>query len=67
MTAHAVAARHQPLIVIGYGGTEPSIMRHLLIEQAAETDEFSRGMCWCTVSTSEPGELHGSLYREMLA
>ena len=43
--------RDHPLIVVGYRGAEPSIMRHLLIGQAEKSD-FRHGVFWCTRSIS---------------
>lgn len=39
--------RDHPLVVVGYRGTEPSIMRHLLIDQAARCARFREGIYWC--------------------
>lgn len=36
-----------PLVVIGYRGSEPSIMEHLLRDSAAETHNFKNGVYWC--------------------
>ena len=40
--------RDHPLIVIGYRGAEPSVMRHLLIDSAAAADGYRHGIYWCT-------------------
>ena len=40
--------RDHPLIVIGYRGAEPSVMRHLLIDNAAAADGYRHGIYWCT-------------------
>ncbi len=40
--------RDHPLIVIGYRGAEPSIMRHLLIDNAAAADGYRHGIYWCS-------------------
>jgi hypothetical protein len=37
-----------PLIVIGYRGSEPSIMEHVLGAGAQETQNFKNGVFWCT-------------------
>jgi hypothetical protein len=50
--------RDHPLIVIGYRGAEPSIMRHLLIEQAASANRFRHGIFWCAMADSIPDGLH---------
>ncbi|RKU10049.1 hypothetical protein C6501_14095 [Candidatus Poribacteria bacterium] len=39
--------RDHPLIVIGYRGAEPSVMRHLLIDNAAAADGYRHGIYWC--------------------
>jgi hypothetical protein len=39
--------RDHPLVVIGYRGTEPSVMRHLLRDQAMSARGFPRGVFWC--------------------
>ncbi|MER8671379.1 SIR2 family protein [Mesorhizobium sp. M1156] len=36
-----------PLVVIGYRGSEPSIMEHLLRDGAAQTNKFKNGVYWC--------------------
>jgi len=43
--------RDHPLVVIGYRGAEPSIMRHLLIGQAERSD-FRHGVFWCARSAN---------------
>jgi hypothetical protein len=39
--------RDHPLVVVGYRGAEPSVMRHLLIEQANACADFRNGIYWC--------------------
>ena len=39
--------RDHPLVVIGYRGAEPSVMRHLLLEQAGTCKNYRRGIYWC--------------------
>lgn len=39
--------RDHPLVVIGYRGAEPSIMCHLLADQATRTNNFRHGIFWC--------------------
>lgn len=39
--------RDHPLVVIGYRGFEPSIMKHLLINQAERCNRFTEGIYWC--------------------
>jgi hypothetical protein len=36
-----------PLIVVGYRGSEPSVMDYLLGEGAKETQKFKNGIYWC--------------------
>lgn len=48
--------RDHPLIVIGYRGAEPSIMEHLLAEQALRTNRFAQGIYWCVLKGSS--QLH---------
>jgi hypothetical protein len=50
--------RDHPLVVIGYRGAEPSVMKHLLIEQAAAANRFRQGIFWCTRHNSIPNGLH---------
>ena len=40
--------RDHPLIVIGYRGAESSVMRHLLIDNAAAADYYPHGIYWCS-------------------
>ena len=42
--------RDHPMIVIGYRGAEPSIMQHLLADQASRTNGFRRGIFWCQMA-----------------
>ncbi len=56
--------RDHPLIVVGYRGAEPSVMRHLLIEQAAEADGYRHGIYWCALGDAAPENLH-PLVREL--
>lgn len=39
--------RDYPLVVVGYRGWEPSVMRHLLIDQAQACGFFAQGIYWC--------------------
>jgi hypothetical protein len=39
--------RDSPLIVIGYRGSEPSVMKHLLEEGLTETNNYRHGIFWC--------------------
>ncbi len=45
--------RDHPLIVIGYRGVEPSVMRHLLIDNAAAADNYRHGIYWCSRNYTE--------------
>ncbi|QKV58282.1 MAG: hypothetical protein HT580_14710 [Dechloromonas sp.] len=46
--------RDHPLVVVGYRGAEPSVMRHLLLEQAGACMNFRRGIYWCYRKGSNP-------------
>ncbi len=50
--------RDHPLIVVGYRGAEPSVMRHLLLEQASEADNYRHGIYWCSLGGTDPSDLH---------
>ena len=39
--------RDHPLIVLGYRGAEPSVMRHLLINNAGVVENYRNGIYWC--------------------
>lgn len=39
--------RDHPLIVVGYRGAEPSVMRHLLLEHIVQTHNYRHGIYWC--------------------
>lgn len=45
--------RDHPLIVIGYRGAEPSIMKHLLINNAAAAEGYRHGIYWCARNYEE--------------
>lgn len=47
--------RDHPLVVIGYRGAEPSVMRHLLINHAEATDKYRNGIYWCTLDYERRG------------
>lgn len=51
--------RDHPLIVIGYRGGEPSVMRHLLINHAQAANNYRNGIYWCTRNYKE--DQHDSL------
>ena len=40
--------RDHPLVVIGYRGAESSVMRHLLINHAADVSNYRHGIYWCS-------------------
>ena len=58
--------RDHPLVVIGYRGAEPSIMRHLLLEHATSANYYRQGIFWCTTRRSLSNGLH-SLVNELSA
>ncbi len=39
--------KDRPLVVIGYRGSEPSIMKNLLIDNLAYANNFRQGIFWC--------------------
>jgi NAD-dependent SIR2 family protein deacetylase len=46
--------RDHPLVVVGYRGMEPSVMRHLLLEQAPACMNFRCGIYWCYRKGGDP-------------
>ena len=48
--------RDHPLVVVGYGGRERSVMVDLLLDGADEAHDYARGVYWCAFS-DDPGEL----------
>lgn len=46
--------RDRPLVVVGYRGTERSVMHHLLTEQAEYCGKFRHGVYWCHLPGSDP-------------
>ena len=50
--------RDHPLIVLGYRGAEPSIMRHLLMGHAEQAENYRHGIYWCAHNYKEPKDLH---------
>src|SRR5206468_3604698 len=46
--------RDRPLIVVGYRGSESSVMRHLLADQAAACMNYRRGIYWCFRKGGDP-------------
>lgn len=43
--------RDRPLIVVGYRGAEPSIMKHLFLNSVGATERFRQGLFWCSRQT----------------
>lgn len=58
--------RDHPLVVVGYRGTEPSIMKHLLIDQAANCGRFREGIWWCHLQGTSPTQ-EAPLVAELVA
>ena len=48
--------RDHPLIVVGYRGAEPSIMKHLLIDNAVEAEGYRHGIYWCARNYTEDSD-----------
>lgn len=57
--------RDHPLVVIGYRGTEPSIMKDLLIGGAERCGGYREGIYWCHLAEHSP--LESSLVQELSA
>ena len=49
--------RDHPLIVIGYHGAEPSVMRGLFLDHICEANYFPQGIFWCVLHGPEPDGL----------
>lgn len=49
--------RDRPLIVVGYRGGEPSVMQHLLLENAAAAHHFRHGIFWCKLKSDRIEDL----------
>ena len=47
--------RDHPLVVIGYRGAEPSVMKHLLIDQTKESRGYRHGIFWCVRNYQKEG------------
>lgn len=43
-----------PLLVVGYRGSEPSIMKHLLMEGMRESNKYRHGIYWCLRAGEDP-------------
>jgi len=48
--------RDHPLVVVGYRGAEPSVMRHLLINQRDACQGYRHGIYWCHQQSRQPDE-----------
>lgn len=46
--------RDHPLVVIGYRGTEASVMQHLLLDQTERCSRYPRGIYWCHRGSEVP-------------
>lgn len=49
--------RDHPLIVIGYRGAEPSVMKGLMIDHLRDTSHFPQGVFWCVLNGSGSDDL----------
>ena len=49
--------RDHPLVVIGYRGAEPSVMKGLLLDHLDETNYLRQGIFWCVLDGTEPTSL----------
>jgi NAD-dependent SIR2 family protein deacetylase len=47
--------RDHPLVVLGYRGTEPSIMRDLLLRGSEQINAYRHGVFWCVRPGDDPG------------
>jgi len=45
--------RDHPLVVVGYRGGEPSVMKHLLLENVDKANQFRHGIFWCKLKSEE--------------
>lgn len=50
--------RDHPLIVVGYSGSEETIMRQFLIEQIQAADFYHQGVYWCALDYENQDDLH---------
>jgi hypothetical protein len=57
--------RDHPIVVIGYRGAEPSIMQHLLADQASRTNGFRRGIFWCQLAGATVHSAVLELYQKL--
>ena len=49
--------RDHPVIVVGYRGTERSVMQGLFLDQIKFTNQFAQGIYWCTLEPEDSTEL----------
>ena len=49
--------RDHPLIVVGYRGAEPSVMKHLLLDSAANAHGYRHGIFWCKMRGDKADDL----------
>jgi len=49
---------YAPLIVVGYRGYEPSVMKHLLGEGIQDSSQFAHGVFWCV---RKPEDIHDNV------
>ena len=57
--------RDHPLVVIGYRGAEPSVMRHLLINCTEIAESYRNGIYWCTLDYEKEGSSLAPLVDEL--
>ena len=57
--------RDHPLVVIGYRGAEPSVMRHLLINCTETAESYRNGIYWCTLDYEKEGSNLAPLVHEL--
>jgi hypothetical protein len=55
--------RDHPLIVVGYRGTEASVMEHLLLENATLAHEFRHGIFWCKLKSEQDHDLSSRIQK----
>ncbi len=56
--------RDHPIIVVGYRGNEPSVMKGLLLDQRGSTHNFAHGVFWC-IRENEMSSALSPLVREL--
>ena len=57
--------RDHPLVVIGYRGAEPSVMRHFLINCTETAESYRNGIYWCTLDHEKEGSSLPPLVHEL--